>query len=143
MYSVGAIYLTILNLPRDIRYKIENIVLVGVIPGPKEPKYTINSYLAPLINDLSKAWNDGFKIESFHNEEITVRAALGCITCDIPASRKVCGFLGINASYGCNKCLKKFTTSFGQPTIYSGFNRDFWPSRTAEKHREALQKICS
>lgn len=37
VYAVGAIYLTILNLPRNIRYKLENIILVGVLPGPKEP----------------------------------------------------------------------------------------------------------
>lgn len=54
VYAVGAIYLTILNVPRSIRYKTENVILVGVIPGPKEPKYTINSYLTPLILDLNE-----------------------------------------------------------------------------------------
>lgn len=38
MYSVGAIYLTVQNLPRDQQYKEQNIILVGVIPGLKEPK---------------------------------------------------------------------------------------------------------
>ena len=33
-YSVGCIYLTILNLPREIRYLEENVMLVGIIPGP-------------------------------------------------------------------------------------------------------------
>ena len=37
-YSIGAVYLTILNLPRTLRYKIENTIIVGLIPGPKEPK---------------------------------------------------------------------------------------------------------
>ena len=35
--SVGVIYLSIMNLPRHIRSKRENIILVGVIPGPNEP----------------------------------------------------------------------------------------------------------
>lgn len=43
-YSVGVIYMVILNLPREERYKVENIVLVSVIPGPKEPKLTINFF---------------------------------------------------------------------------------------------------
>ena len=30
-------YLTILNLPRKIRFKQENVLLIGLIPGPKEP----------------------------------------------------------------------------------------------------------
>ncbi len=36
-YSVGAIYLTVMNLPRSIRYKSENVILAGLIPGPDEP----------------------------------------------------------------------------------------------------------
>ena len=36
VYSVGAIYLTIQNLPRHERYKPNNIILVGVIQGAEE-----------------------------------------------------------------------------------------------------------
>ena len=50
-YSVGTIYLTIQNLLRQERYKQENIILVGMTPGTKEPPLTIDSYLSPLIND--------------------------------------------------------------------------------------------
>ena len=31
-YSIGALYLVILNLPRQERYKVENIIIVGIIP---------------------------------------------------------------------------------------------------------------
>ena len=41
--SIGIIYLTVLNLPRYLRYKRENVILVGIIPGPREPK-SINSF---------------------------------------------------------------------------------------------------
>ena len=41
--SVGVIYVTILNLLRHMRYKRENILLVGIIPGPSEPShYTLD-----------------------------------------------------------------------------------------------------
>lgn len=33
-YSLGAIYMTVLNLPRGVRNKQENVILVGLIPGP-------------------------------------------------------------------------------------------------------------
>ena len=36
-YTVGAIYLVVLNLPRSEHFKIENLLLVGLIPGPSEP----------------------------------------------------------------------------------------------------------
>ncbi len=39
-YSVGAIYLTVMN---SIRYKSENVILAGLIPGPDEPE--MNSFL--------------------------------------------------------------------------------------------------
>ena len=50
------IYLALLNLPQNIRYKRENIILVGIIPGPAEPSIHINTYLAPLVNELLDLW---------------------------------------------------------------------------------------
>ena len=41
-HSEGAIYITVLNLPRQSRYLQENVLLVGVIPGPKEPHLHMN-----------------------------------------------------------------------------------------------------
>lgn len=43
VYSTGAIYLSIQNLPRDERYANGNVILVAIIPGPSEPKKTMNS----------------------------------------------------------------------------------------------------
>ena len=56
-YSVGVIYLSVLNLPRSMRYQLQNICLIGIITGPREPEVTVNKYLDPLVNDLLKLWN--------------------------------------------------------------------------------------
>jgi hypothetical protein len=32
-YSMTAVYAVVLNLPREIRYREENIILLGLIPG--------------------------------------------------------------------------------------------------------------
>ena len=40
-YSVGAIYIAIINFPRKMRYLKENVLLIGVIPGPHEPSLQI------------------------------------------------------------------------------------------------------
>ena len=56
----------------------------------------------------------------------TVRIALGYISYDIPATRKVCGYYGIKAIKGCSKCFKSFTPLtdlFGSSLDYSGFTR--------------------
>ena len=93
-YSLGAIYLTIQNLPRELRYKEENIILVGLLPGPSEPKRSINSYLAPLVEELNEAWQKGITLGISDGRFATFRIALSCVSCDLPACKKVCGFLG-------------------------------------------------
>lgn len=94
-FLVGAIYLVILNLPRHLRFKRENVILVGIIPDmAKEPP--TNSFLSPLIEELNEAWVNWFRwysstagnIESFY-------LALLCAGYDIPASSKICDFLGM------------------------------------------------
>ena len=52
-----------------------------------------------------------------------VRCALLCVSCDLPAGRKVCGFLGHAAWYGCSRCGKCFEVSIGQMD-YTGFDHD-------------------
>lgn len=53
LYSVDALYMVLMNLPRSERFKPENVFLVGIIPGPHEPTLTINSYLQPLVAELN------------------------------------------------------------------------------------------
>ena len=140
-YSVGAIYLTIQNLPRDQRYKEENVILVGVLPGPSEPNLVLNSYLTPLVEELKQGWENGFGVTSCNHVQVNVRVALSCIACDIPASRKVSGFLGHNATLACNKCLKAFPVTFGSPIDYSGFDRENWTPRSSSHHRQQCMEI--
>lgn len=134
-YSSGAIYLAIQNLPRNERYTGDNIVLVGIIPGPHEPSKTMNGYLTPLVDELKQLWH-GVVMQSISKTEVIVRAALICTACDIPAGRKVSGFVGHNALHGCSKCLKAFPTiSFGEKPDYTGFDRTVWEPRSNESHR--------
>ena len=55
-HSTGVIYLAVQNFPRSERFKRENIIIVGIIPGPHEPSKTINSYLSPLVDELNQLW---------------------------------------------------------------------------------------
>ena len=142
-YSAGAIYLVILNLPRNERYKFENMVLVGMIPGPNEPVGDTNSYLSPLVNDLKSIFDGiSFRNPSSFLKVTTIRATLTCISCDIPATRKVCGFASFNALKGCSKCLKEFPTAqFGSKPNYGGFDCQNWPPRDNVVHKEMAIKF--
>ena len=96
---------------------MQNIILLGIIPGPSEPK-----------NDLLKFW-DGINV--WHDQLhmfITIRIALICVMCDIPACRKVCGFAGHSACRGCSKCMKEFPSGVFQNKL--GYDRDTWELRS-------------
>lgn len=62
-YSVGVMYLVLMNLPRSERFKRENVILVGVIPGPCKAPLTINTYLLPLVDELLKLWDTGVSVK--------------------------------------------------------------------------------
>ena len=78
-YSVGVVYLVIQNLPREVRFKPENIIIVATIPGPKEPSHDdLNPYLECMVNDLLKLW-DGVQLKTANSSLLPsrlIRAAL-------------------------------------------------------------------
>lgn len=142
-HAEGVMYLSILNLPRKERFLQENVLILGVIPGPKEPKKHINSFLRPLVTDLQDLW-EGVFLQSVQGARVLVRAALLCVGCDIPAARKCCGFVGFAAYRGCSKCLCPFPTPhFGEKADYSDFDRSHWVPRTGDSHRNASFKYKS
>lgn len=142
LYSVGALYMVLMNLPRSERFKPENVFLVGIIPGPHEPKLNINTYLQPLVAELKSLWETGVSVK-VHDSTTTklFHAALLCVGCDIPAARKVCGFTGHGSNKGCSKCKKHFPGSVATKIDFSGFTP--WPLRSNHEHRQQAQEILN
>ena len=103
-HSVGAVYASISNLPRQLRYQMENVLLLAVIPGPKEPAQM--SSILNLVVDELKELRLGANINGTF-----VKVAIGCVACDIPAARKSVGFSSHSSTFGCTRCLKKFPHS--------------------------------
>ena len=108
-YSVGATYIAIMNFPRHLRYKKENMILVGIIPGPREPSLNMNSDLEPVVRELLQLYK-GVEMNTPDGVK-SVRAALLCTASDIPATRKLGGFVGHGSLKGCSRCLKNFPTA--------------------------------
>ena len=123
-YSIGVIYLSSMNLPRGERFKRENIIVVGIIPGPGEP-WRLNPYLVPLVSELKELWEDGIRV--CHSKSPTVPekffAAVLLVACDVTAARNLCGLLGRAARRGCSKCKKEFISGehFGSRMNFGGF----------------------
>ena len=123
-------------MPRIARYKEEYIILIGIIP---EPSLSLNSYLTPLVQELQMGWTSGLMVHDKYGTVVKVRVALSCVACDIPASRKVSGFLSHNAA--CNKCFKTFETIAQGKVDYSGFDYDNWILRDLAQHREYCKEL--
>ena len=142
--SIGVIYLVLLNLPREERYKRENWVLAGVIPNLRKEPSSLQYFLEPLVKEL-KLMYSGVNLNVSVKDETSVqfiRAALILVSCDVPAARKTCGFLGHSAKLGCSKCLKRFPGSVGTMD-YSGTDVHYWPKRTVLGHRKAIKLMSS
>ena len=139
--SIGAMYLSIVNLPRQERFRKENIILLGLIPSMEHEPSCVNSFLYPIVEEFKKLWiGERFNTAKSTQHKVTYRAMLLCAACDIPAGRKLCGFKGCNANLGCSRCLKKFPGGIGDNN-YSGFDRDSWPLRNIADHRKNAQ-LC-
>ncbi|KAJ8322122.1 hypothetical protein KUTeg_000593 [Tegillarca granosa] len=141
-YSVGVIYFTILNLPRNIRYIFENVIVVGLIPALKKKPSDLSPFLSPVMKELKALWKGVSLKTSLSSVALTIRAALVCVACDIPAARKVCGFKSHSAVLGCHRCFKNFpAASFGARRNYSGFDRQNWKLRSKQLHNKYARRI--
>lgn len=105
--SIGLISLLCLNLPREMRYRPENMFLFGIIPGPNEPPLAcLNHYLRPLVDVLLEFWFTGIRFSRtcVYYYGRVVRCALICVVCDLPAARKINGFASFHHTQMCAMC---------------------------------------
>ena len=91
-----------------------------------------------MIKDLQDLWK-GVDIKLPTGNKV-VRVALLCTGCDIPASKKLCGFRGFGSSRGCNRCFKPFEGA-GFYKTYADFDRNLWPKHTNLKHCQRAEEI--
>ena len=132
---MGVIYLVLLNLPREERFKRDNIIVAGIIPEmTKEPKL-LNTFLEPIVDEFNPFWRGVKLTTSQSGTPLIYRGAILFASADLPAVRKLYGFKGHSAHRGCSKCFKYFPSSFGEKADYSGFDRESWPPRHNHSHR--------
>ncbi|RXW18043.1 hypothetical protein EST38_g7821 [Candolleomyces aberdarensis] len=108
--SVEAIGMACLSLPPSIRTKPENLYLVGLVPGPRQPCLEgLNGYLNPLVKVLKELYEDGTWFEQTyeHPEGRRSREAVIPSINDLPGGLKLVGHASHTANIFCAKCHVK------------------------------------
>jgi hypothetical protein len=129
--SITFMVLVCMSLPYQLRFLPQNIFLVGIAPGPKEPSLTqTNWILKPIVEQLKALWASGLTLSRTHRhpEGRHVRAALVPCFADLPALRRALGFPGHSSN--------KFMCSFCDVSKAKINNLDMasWNRRTSEYH---------
>ena len=90
---MGSIVLSYLLLPPDMWYKPENLCLVGIIPGPREPSgHEIDHFLHPLIEIMKESWKHGarYRMHNYPHGQL-ICSAIALSVNDLPIARKIMG----------------------------------------------------
>jgi len=91
--SSWPVLLVIYNLPPWLCMKRKYMMLYMMITGPRQPGNDIDVYLNPLIEDLTKLWDEGVLVfDGFRNETFNLRAMLFCTINDFPAYGNLSGY---------------------------------------------------
>lgn len=107
-YSIHPIMFMIMNLPENIRRKVDYLILAGIIPGPNAPK-NMNTYLNIIVDELIDLWENGMTIEDFSDNMNThiIKVKLLFTSCDYPAHSSINYQQDAGAYFGCMKCYAK------------------------------------
>lgn len=103
VFTVWPIALSVLNYSPNIRTRVENLLLCGIVPGPGAPK-RINTYLEPLIDEFVHSGFGGAAALDPTNSPFTLRFLLLGFLSDYQALAKVTCIKGSGSKCGCIKC---------------------------------------
>lgn len=96
------------NLSPAIRFQLENIMCVGIVPGPSQPK-DINTFVEALIEELEDLARG---VPAFHSvEKRAFRLHAYLLVCfgDMPAVSKLMCMTGHNGKVPCRACMIRGT----------------------------------
>jgi hypothetical protein len=102
-HSCWPILIYNLNLPPEIRFHLDNLICLGVIPGPKAVK-DIETFLYPLIEELFELMHGVPMYDSEQDDMFILCAFLILVFGDIPAIAKLMSMKGHNGKVPCRAC---------------------------------------
>lgn len=113
-------------------------MLTMLISGPKQPGNDIDVYLAPLIEDLQKLWDEGVEVyDAYKEDNFNLKAILLWTISDFPAYANLSGCPkgGYNACPICAERTSSVRLKYSGKNVYQS-HRKFLP----RKHKFRLDK---
>ena len=116
--SATPIILQNFNLPPQIRTRLENLICVGVIPGPHQPK-DIESFLVPFDDECALLADGVRTFDACTKSHFDLHAYVIFEDGDIVAIEKLLNIKGHNAIYPCQSCeIHGVRNITGRGTVY-------------------------
>jgi hypothetical protein len=157
--TIWPVFLVINELPLNIRFSIDNVILAGLSVGSEKPN--IDIFFNPIVIKLKKL-EIGVNI-SIENITRDTKFFLISSVFDKPAKSAILNMISCNGFFGCTKCLQKaqsFKTnelkfflnekettesietpeSTGSTRLYL-FNNDWNNKRTEKSYDEDLKQV--
>ncbi|XP_050222348.1 uncharacterized protein LOC126672441 [Mercurialis annua] len=92
-YSSWPVIVMPYNLPPGMCMKDEFMFLTILVPGPRNPKNTMDIFLQPLIAELNQLWESGIRTYDIHKRQnFQMKAALMWTINDFPAYSMMSGW---------------------------------------------------
>ena len=91
------------NLPPEVRFHSENLLALGVIPGPNKPA-DMDSFLVPLAEELFQLAGGVKAYDSISRSHFNLRAFLLMVFGDFPAVSMLMKMKGVNGISPCRSC---------------------------------------
>ena len=133
--SATAIFMVLLNFPKEQRFKYKNMYLAGVIPGPSKPSLEqINHALSLLVVELLEFWRGIFftRTYKFSGGRLSKGAMIPLVT-DMLTARQVAGFGSVTSMLFCTFCLLTIQD-------IENLEKSTWPQRTLHNHLECARE---
>ena len=129
------------NLPPEIRFHVNQILPLGVIPGPKKPQ-DFDSFLWPSLQELLCLAHGIRSFDALKGSLFTLRTHLIVVFGDIPAISMVMRMKGHNGVSPCRMCEVQGLRAPDQPgtTHYVPLDRSSHPVVQRDRSGEHVKK---
>jgi len=116
-------------------------MLCMMISGLKQPGNDIDVYLSPLIEDLTKLWDEGVLVfDGFQNETFQMRAMLFYIINDFLAYENLSGY-SVKGHHACPICEEDTSYTqlkYGRKTVYTRHRHFLKPHHPYRRLKKAF-----